>query len=354
MAVTFTPDQQATIEARNSSILVSAAAGSGKTAVLVERIIQMVSDGDHTFDIDTLLVVTFTNAAAAQMRERITQALSARVDENPGNAHLLKQLTLIHNAQITTIDSFCLYIIRNHFDEIDLDPDFRVADDGEIRLLMQDVLSQMLEEYFTKGEEEFLACVEYFAPTGKEKRLEEQILGLYEFAMSYPWPGEWLEEHGRDYAVSPETMEQCRWVELLEEYVHTMLGEAADSLEQALTISREPDGPYMYLDTLEEDKCTLEQLRAAKSLQELYEGFAGLSFGRISSKKDTGVSPEKRERAKEIRGIVKDLLGGLAKKYFYASPRSQAERMAACAPYVSCLVSLTNDFRIRLEEKKRE
>lgn len=354
MAVTFTPDQQATIEARDSSILVSAAAGSGKTAVLVERIIQMVSDGDHPVDIDRLLVVTFTNAAAAQMRERITQALSARVDENPGNAHLLKQLTLIHNAQITTIDSFCLYIIRNHFDEIDLDPDFRVADDGEIRLLMQDVLAQMLEEYFTKGEEDFLACVEYFAPTGKEKRLEEQILGLYEFAMSYPWPGEWLKEHGGDYAVSPENIEQCRWVELLEEYVYTMLGEAADSLEQALTISREPDGPYMYLDTLEEDKSTLERLMAAKSLQELYEGFSGLSFGRISSKKDTGVSPEKRERAKEIRGVVKDLLGGLAKKYFYASPRSQAERMAACAPYVSCLLSLTDDFRIRLDAKKRE
>lgn len=177
-------------------------------------------------DIDRLLVVTFTNAAAAQMRERITQALSVRVDDNPGNAHLLKQLTLIHNAQITTIDSFCLYIIRNHFDEIDLDPDFRVADDGEIKLLMQDVLAQMLEDYFTEGREDFLACVEYFAPTGKEKRLEEQILGLYEFAMSYPWPGEWLELHKEDYAVSPENLEECRWVGLLEDYVRTMLAEA--------------------------------------------------------------------------------------------------------------------------------
>lgn len=169
MAVTFTPDQQATIDARDSSILVSAAAGSGKTAVLVERIIQMVSDAEHPVDIDRLLVVTFTNAAAAQMRERITQALSGRVDANPGNAHLLKQLTLIHNAQITTIDSFCLYIIRNHFDEIDLDPDFRVADDGEIKLLQQDVLADMLEEYFAAGDEEFLSCVEYFAPAGRKK-----------------------------------------------------------------------------------------------------------------------------------------------------------------------------------------
>ena len=232
MAVTFTPDQQATIDARDSSILVSAAAGSGKTAVLVERIIQMVSDAEHPVDIDRLLVVTFTNAAAAQMRERITQALSGRVDANPGNAHLLKQLTLIHNAQITTIDSFCLYIIRNHFDEIDLDPDFRVADDGEIKLLQQDVLADMLED--------------------------------------------------------------------------------------------------------------------------MYEAFSDLTFGRISSKKDESVSPEKRDQAKQMRNGIKDLLNGLAKKYFSASPRVQAERMAECAPYVSRLLALTEDFRIRLDGKKRE
>lgn len=344
MAVTFTPDQQATIDARGSSILVSAAAGSGKTAVLVERIIQMVSDGEHPVDIDRLLVVTFTNAAAAQMRERITQALSARVDDNPGNAHLLKQLTLIHNAQITTIDSFCLYIIRNHFDEIDLDPDFRVADDGEIKLLMQDVLAQMLEDYFTEGREDFLACVEYFAPTGKEKRLEEQILGLYEFAMSYPWPGEWLELHKEDYAVSPENLEECRWVGLLEDYVRTMLAEAGDSLDQARMLCEEADGPYMYLDTLEADKNTIDRLASADSLQELYERFSVLSFGRISSKKDDSVLPEKREKAREIRNSVKDLLNGLAKKYFMLPPRPRrnAWRPVPLMFPVCCLLPMTS------------
>ena len=153
MAVTFTKEQQETIDARNASILVSAAAGSGKTAVLVERIIQMVKDPVHPVDIDRLLVVTFTSAAAAQMRERISQALSDAVDEHPENAHLTRQLTLIHHAQITTIDSFCLYLIRNHFDEIGLDPDFRVADEGEVRLLKRDVLDEMLEEYFARGAE---------------------------------------------------------------------------------------------------------------------------------------------------------------------------------------------------------
>lgn len=320
MAVTFTPDQQATIDARDSSILVSAAAGSGKTAVLVERIIQMVSDAEHPVDIDRLLVVTFTNAAAAQMRERITQALSGRVDANPGNAHLLKQLTLIHNAQITTIDSFCLYIIRNHFDEIDLDPDFRVADDGEIKLLQQDVLADMLEEYFAAGDEEFLSCVEYFAPAGKEKRLEEQILGLYEFAMSYPWPGEWLTGHQDDYAVTEDSLDECSWILLLKSYIRSMLEEAQELLAMTKRLCEEPGGPYMYLDTLEADGLLIDRLLAADTLEEMYEAFSALVFGRISSKKDESVSPEKREQAKQMRNGIKDLLNGLAKNIFPPLP----------------------------------
>lgn len=389
MAVTFTKEQQETIDARNASILVSAAAGSGKTAVLVERIIQMVKDPVHPVDIDRLLVVTFTSAAAAQMRERISQALSDAVDEHPENAHLTRQLTLIHHAQITTIDSFCLYLIRNHFDEIGLDPDFRVADEGEVRLLKRDVLDEMLEEYFARGAESsgedsaagdgsrpseaeegretgkgsetdgscagsFQEIVEYFSPQGNDKRLEEQLLSLYEFAMSYPWPEEWLQEHQKDYDVPGGGLDACPWVEELKSYVKTQLSEAAQLLEQALSLCREPDGPYMYLDTLLEDQERVEELSHAENFSELYEGFSSLSFGRISSKKDVAVSQEKRERAKELRGTVKDLLTGLKEKYFYASAEAQEERMRACAPFVKELLELTLDFCHRFSEKKRE
>ena len=389
MAVTFTKEQQETIDARNASILVSAAAGSGKTAVLVERIIQMVKDPVHPVDIDRLLVVTFTSAAAAQMRERISQALSDAVDEHPKNAHLTRQLTLIHHAQITTIDSFCLYLIRNHFDEIGLDPDFRVADEGEVRLLKRDVLDEMLEEYFARGAESsgedsaagdgsrpseaeegretgkgsetdgscagsFQEIVEYFSPQGNDKRLEEQLLSLYEFAMSYPWPEEWLQEHQKDYDVPGGGLDACPWVEELKSYVKTQLSEAAQLLEQALSLCREPDGPYMYLDTLLEDQERVEELSHAENFSELYEGFSSLSFGRISSKKDVAVSQEKRERAKELRGTVKDLFTGLKEKYFYASAEAQEERMRACAPFVKELLELTLDFCHRFSEKKRE
>ncbi len=383
MAVTFTKEQQETIDARGESVLVSAAAGSGKTAVLVERIIRMVEDPVHPVDIDRLLVVTFTSAAAAQMRERISLALSRAVEEQPENAHLIRQLTLIHHAQITTIDSFCLYLVRNHFDEIGLDPDFRVADEGEIRLLKRDVLSDLLEERFAEEETEseeakeghgakegeeakdgsgteaaragsFQEVAEYFSPQGNDKRLEEQLLSLYEFAMSYPWPEEWLEEHKRDYDVPEGGLDACPWMEELKSHVKRQLSEAGQLLEQALALCREPDGPYMYQDTLLEDLGQVEELARRESYEALFDGFSGLSFGRISAKKDPAVSPEKRERAKELRGTVKDLLSGLKEKYFYASAQAQAERMRACAPFARTLLGLAQEFCRLFAQKKRE
>lgn len=148
MATKFTPQQKQAIELRNRNILVSAAAGSGKTAVLVERIVGMITDDISPVDIDRLLVVTFTNAAAAEMRERIGIALSRQLEAAPENVHLQKQLSLLHNAQITTIDSFCLFLIRNNFNDIGLDPGFRIADEGELTLLRQDVLSELLEQQY--------------------------------------------------------------------------------------------------------------------------------------------------------------------------------------------------------------
>ena len=157
MGVSWTREQQQVIDLRKRNILVSAAAGSGKTADLVERIIKMITEGEHPVDIDRLLVVTFTNAAAAEMRERIGAAIEKALEEHPDSEHLQRQLTLIHNAQITTIDSFCLYVIRNHFHEIDLEPDFRIGDEGELKLLKEDVLRGVLESNYEQMTPEFAA-----------------------------------------------------------------------------------------------------------------------------------------------------------------------------------------------------
>ena len=159
----WTKAQEQVIKARNRSLLVSAAAGSGKTAVLVERIIQMVTDPEHPVDIDRLLVMTFTNAAAAEMRERIGDALEAKLEQNPGDRNLERQTTLLHHAKITTIDSFCLHLLREHFNELDIDPGFRIGDEGELLLLQADVMKELLEDYYGRNDEEFFRFADTYA-----------------------------------------------------------------------------------------------------------------------------------------------------------------------------------------------
>ena len=178
------------IELRDRNILVSAAAGSGKTAVLVERIIQRITDEEKPVDIDRLLVMTFTRAAAGEMRVRLEQALSKRLEEDPENEYLQRQSTLLHNAQITTIDGFCSYLIRNYFHMIDLDPGYRTADEGELKLLRVDVVREVLEECYAQKSSDFEEFAECFAPGKSDEGLEELVLKLYDFAMSAPWPEE--------------------------------------------------------------------------------------------------------------------------------------------------------------------
>ena len=188
----WTRQQQQVIDLGNRNLLVSAAAGSGKTAVLVERIIQKITNTEHPVDIDRLLIVTFTNAAAAEMRERIGIALAEALEQRPDNIHLQRQQTLLHTAQITTIHSFCLYVIRNYFHRIDLDPEFRVAEEGELKLMQSDVLDQVLEQYYREAKPEFLALSETLATGKTDQPFKETILKLFRFAMSYPWVEEWL------------------------------------------------------------------------------------------------------------------------------------------------------------------
>ena len=148
MSVKWTEEQQKVIDLRDRNILVSAAAGSGKTAVLVERIISRITDENDPADVDRLLVVTYTEAAAAEMKERIGAAIEKKLEEQPGNVNLEQQSTLIHNASIMTIHSFCLSVIRDHFHATTLDPGFRVGEEGELKLLQQDVLKEVLEEKY--------------------------------------------------------------------------------------------------------------------------------------------------------------------------------------------------------------
>ena len=212
----WTKEQQQVIDMRNKTMLVSAGAGSGKTAVLVERIISMVTDKENPVDIDRFLIVTFTNAAAAEMRERIHARILKGLEEDPTDENLQKQSALIHNAQITTIDSYCLFLLRNHFHEIGLDPAFRVGDPGEIKLIEKDVLEETLEEFYASGDEEFLFFTDAYCPDGKNGAIEKLVEGLYKFSMSHPWPKEWLAQCAMPYQVaSVEELQKSPWMEKL-------------------------------------------------------------------------------------------------------------------------------------------
>ena len=254
MAVSWTKEQQKVIDTRDCNILVSAAAGSGKTAVLVERILERIMDKNRPVDIDRLLVVTFTRAAAGEMKERIARAIEKRLEEDSENEHLQRQSTLVHHAQITTIDSFCAYVVKNYFHLIDLDPSFRMGDEGEMRLMKGDVAEKILEEAYGREDyEEFSSFVEGFAQGKSDENIEDLVLKLYEFSMSYPYPREWLEECRRAYQVkSREELENAPWMGAIKGELRKQMEEAEELLSQALEIAGEGDGPGFYIPLLEE------------------------------------------------------------------------------------------------------
>lgn len=367
MGITFTDTQRKVIETRGCNLLVSAAAGSGKTAVLVERIVEMVCGGENPVDIDRLLVVTFTNAAAAQMRERVSRALNDRLARDPGNEHLQRQTTLLYNAQITTIDSFCLFVLRNQFHTIGLDPGFRIAEEGELKLLRADVLAEVIEDAYGKEDPAFLHCMEYFSVGSRDDAVEKEVLKLYDFAMSMPFPEEWLAARKGDYCLGAagEDLLSLPWAAFFMEHTRSVLQGCADKLEAALRLCEEPDGPYFYGELLEREREMVVRLfglcgdRDEKEETEadydvLCGAFGAVAFGRLPSKRDASVSQTKREAAKSLRDGVKEALSELRTQFFGGSAGQVCRQMEGCQAAVAALVDLTLAFKAAYDAAKRD
>lgn len=346
MSVKWTSEQQKVIDLRNRNILVSAAAGSGKTAVLVERIISRLTQDDPPLDVDHLLIVTYTEAAAAEMKERIGAAVEKLLEAHPGDAHLERQATLIYSAQITTIHSFCLSVIRDHFHVIGIDPGFRIAEEGELKLLKQDVMDELLEACYASGEEGFLEFTERFGTGRNDRKIEGIILKMYEYSRSYPRPDRWLDRCGT--AGDPAILARAAG-----ERIQRRTADIRRVLERGLKVCETPDGPYMYGDMLESDLKELKKLEQAGDFDSMYEAAAGFTWKRLSSKKDETVSPEKKEKVKKLRAQAKALLDDLKADYFYV-PRPVWEKdMEDAAPSLVVLAGLVKKFAVLLDEKKR-
>lgn len=354
MGVSWTTEQQQVIDLRNRNILVSAAAGSGKTAVLVERIVKIITDKNHPVDIDHLLIVTFTNAAVAEMRERIGNAIEKALDEQPGNEHLLRQLTLIHNAQITTIDSFCLYVVRNHFHEIDLEPNFRIGDEGELKLLREDVLGRVLEQNYEEPSEAFSDFVEGYASGRTDAALNEMILQLYEFSRSYPWPEKWLDSFVGIYRIeNREELDRAEWLAPLTENICFVLKDCEQLLKQALAITQQDDGPDMYEKAVQSDLEKYESLSKLTSFCELYGALSDIKYDRLASSRGFEGDPDKLELVKSLREQAKDVVKKICKQYFFCSPEMMIEQLERTEPMLEEVVRLTKQFADEFAAAKR-
>ncbi len=355
MAVVFSEEQSNVINLRDRNILVSAAAGSGKTTVLVERIIQMITDEKNPVDIDHLLVVTFTNAAAASMREKISNAIAKKL-ESEYSDHLQKQATLIHHAQITTIDSFCLFILQNNFNDIGLEPGFRVADQGEIRLLKEDVMDRLLEKRLLEDEEgKFEHLLNRFVSGSKIAGFRDVLFSLYDRALSYPFVKDWLMERRTDYAIG-EDFDSAGWVREIFAYASRDLAYCKELALQNVEDCKAVGGPSTYLPMMEADLALVNDLLACDSYTKLHEKMQVLSFETLSRKKDENADPDFKELVKKHRDDFKKTLQDLRKEFFAFSVEDMREAALENTVIIEelcdTLLAFHEDFLAVKKEKK--
>ncbi len=358
MSVQWTEDQEKVIAARDKNLLVSAAAGSGKTAVLVERILSLITDEERRIDLDRLLITTFTKAAAGEMRERIGRALAERLKAEPENEWLQRQEALVHRAQITTIHGFCLYVIRNYFHTIGLNPNFRTADEGELKLLRQDTAEEIVEEALASQDVAFRRFADCYAGGSRGSGLEDAILQLYEYAVASPQPERWLRECGRMYRLPEDAI----WSDFAgsEGILQELKNAAEDCLRQiesALELIRLPGGPLAYAEALQSDREIVRALAACDRLEKFEELLREITWKKLPSSRAkvmAGADEELCERIKTLRSEVKETVKGLGKQYFRLPSQVAFAQLRDTAEYAKTYAELTLRFLKRFEEKKRK
>lgn len=354
----WTPDQQRVIDLRDRNILVSAAAGSGKTAVLVQRIIEMITDQNHPMDIDELLVVTFTNAAAREMKERVRTAIEKALEEHPGDTHLIRQETLVGAAHISTIDSFCLQVIRNHFHEIGLDPEFHTADQNEIKLLKNTLMEQFLEAKYRAGEESFLQTADIYSSKGKDTELSNSIFQLMNMANSYPWPKKWLDEAKQVYEItSVEELKNLAWMKKCIERYQLQCKEIRDGYQSLLDyISDTPGAPECRIELLKKDLIYVEYLMEAGNIDDYILRIS--SHGRFDSyralKKDDPSNPEIDAYIKAKREGLKTAIQSLEKEIGSQTLQDIYKTIKVSQPVAEELIQLTKEYMDLFAAEKRK
>lgn len=363
----WTHEQLLAITAGGCNLLVSAAAGAGKTAVLVERIIRKITDKKDPVDIDKLLVVTFTNAAASEMRERIGDAIAEALEKEPGSRLLQKQMALLGKASITTIHSFCLEVIKNNFELIDIDPAFRIADETEALLLKTEALQELFEDIYEPGtvDERFLKLVESYGGGRDDSALQEMVLSLYNYVQCIPWPESWLSKSAEAFDIPEDTdFSQTVWGPPLLIFTNNELKGINDLLESALEECSQTEGFEPYTNTLTMDLTMVGELLSImdramvkgsgyKLWDELYNAFSSFEFSRLAlCGKDA--DKEVRERVKGLRDEAKDRLNKLKKDIYITDSKSAVTDLKKLKPLFQCLSELVKKFGDIYTNKKKK
>ncbi|MGX4614268.1 helicase-exonuclease AddAB subunit AddA [Clostridioides difficile] len=359
----WTKEQLEVIESRECNLLVAAAAGSGKTAVLVERIIQMITSRENPIDIDKLLVVTFTNAAASEMRERIGDAIGKALDENPENKHLQNQLVLLNKSSITTIHSFCLDVIKSNFHRISLDPNFRIGDQTECAILKQEAIEEVFEDLYEERDEGFLNLVESYAERGGDKEVQDIILGIYSFAMASPEPKKWLIDSAERFNIDENfDFSQSIWARAILDTVKIEINGLCLNMERALKEVESIEELETFAEKLSVEYKKIADISQAcnKSWDEAYKKMASMSFEnyvkgvkRISKDAPSYIK-ESKEKAKTIRDKTKKSLESIVSATFNKDNDSIREEIKYLYNIVKPISNVVLRFEEEYSNKKRE
>lgn len=353
MSFQWSEKQQAVIDARERSVLVSAAAGSGKTAVLVERLIQLLTDRKQPVDIERLLVVTFTNAAAAEMRERIGKGLDRKLQEEPGNTMWIRQKLLLPCAQISTIHSLCLKTIREHFEVLEIDPSFRLGDEAELKLLKSDVAQDVMETYYASENREFRDFVDRYANGKADQGISEMIIQLYDYSRGFPWPKHWLEKCLEAYSGQSGQSGACAVVSFSMQQLESVLSKYDSLLKEARALCLKPDGVEAYLPVIDADAEWQKSLSEAEDYTAAREVLQKVSWKRLP-RVSASVDAEIKEHVKEIHADFKTEIENLRTTYFVQSSEELEEEMQYIYPSVKMLIELVSAFEMQFKAAKTD
>ncbi|MFM1653187.1 helicase-exonuclease AddAB subunit AddA [Brevibacillus sp. B_LB10_24] len=349
----WTDEQWQAITERGDHLLVAAAAGSGKTSVLVERIIRRVSDPEEEVGVDRLLVVTFTNAAAAEMRQRIGEALRKALEANPASPHLRRQLTLLQRATITTLHSFCLGLLRQYYYLVDVDPDFRIADELEIELLRQDVLEAKLEEWY-QDDAEFLALADAMMDGRDDTGLVNLLLQLHNFSRSHPDPEAWLRQSAEMFELKEgASLTDHLWTKDLLEGLSLEVKVIQGLLEKAVVLAGSANGPGSYLPLLEQERDAVQSavLACEAGWEPLRRALDAIAFGRLPAAKEADDALKKQVQS--LRNKAKEKVGALQEEYFSATDEDYLRDLYRLAPLMGTLARAVIQFDAAFTAEKQ-